>query len=76
MDCSSPGFSVHSFLARIMERVAISYSRGSFPPRDRTRSPAWQPDSLPLNDLENPCAAAAAAAAAKSLQLCLTLSDP
>ena len=36
-DCSSPGSSVHGiFLARILECVAISSSRGSFQTRDRT----------------------------------------
>jgi len=35
MDCSLPGFSVHGiFQARIQEWVAISFSRGSSPPRD------------------------------------------
>ena len=39
MDCSSPGFSVHGiFQARILEWVAISFSRGSSQPRDQT---AW-----------------------------------
>ena len=34
-DCSSPGSSVHGiFLARILECVAISSSRGSSQPRD------------------------------------------
>ena len=34
MDCSPPGFSVHGILqARILERVAISFSRGIFPSR-------------------------------------------
>ena len=34
MDCSPPGSSVHGISqARILERVAISYSRGSSPPR-------------------------------------------
>ena len=38
MDCSSPASSVHGvLLARILEWDAISYSRGSFQPRDR----AW-----------------------------------
>ena len=38
MDCSSPGFSVHGILqARILKRVAISYSRGSSQPRNWTR---------------------------------------
>ena len=37
MDCSQPGSSVHGiFQARILELVAISYSRGSSWPRDRT----------------------------------------
>ena len=37
MDSSPPGFSVHETLqAQILEWVAISYSRGSFQPRDRT----------------------------------------
>ena len=38
MDCSLPGFSVHGiFQARVLEWVAISFSRGSSRPRDRTR---------------------------------------
>ena len=37
MDCSLPGFSVHgTFQTRILEWVAISFSRGSSQPRDRT----------------------------------------
>ena len=37
MDCSPPGSSVHGSLqARILEWVAISFSRGSSQPRDRT----------------------------------------
>ena len=37
MDCSPPGFSVHGISqARIVEWVAISYSRGSSPTRDQT----------------------------------------
>ena len=37
MDCSLPGSSVHGIpQARIPEWVAISYSRGSSPPRDQT----------------------------------------
>ena len=37
MDCSPPGSSVHGILqARILEWVAISFSRGSSPPRNRT----------------------------------------
>ena len=38
MDCSPPGFSIHGvFQARILEWIAVSFSRGSFPPRDRTQ---------------------------------------
>ena len=38
MDSRQPGSSVHRiFQARIMEWVAISFSRGSSQPRDRTR---------------------------------------
>ena len=37
MDCSSPGSSVHKILqARILEWVAIPFSRGTFQPRDQT----------------------------------------
>ena len=37
MECSPPGSSVHGiFQARIVERVAISFSRGSSQPRDQT----------------------------------------
>ena len=37
MDCSPPGSSVRGILqARILEWVAISFSRGSPQPRDRT----------------------------------------
>ena len=38
MDCSPPGSSVHGILqAIILEWVAISFSRGSSQPRDRTQ---------------------------------------
>ena len=37
MDCSPPGSSTHGiFQARILEWIAISYSRGSFQPKDPT----------------------------------------
>ena len=40
MDCSLPGSSVHGiFQARILEWAAISSSRGSSRPRDRTCTP-------------------------------------
>ena len=38
VDCSPPGYSVHGILqARILEWIAISFSRGSSRPRDRTQ---------------------------------------
>ena len=41
MDCSPPGSSIHGiFQVRILEWIAISYSRGSAWPRDRTHV-AW-----------------------------------
>ena len=50
MDCSPPGSSVHGiFQARMLEQVAISYSRGFSWPKDRNWSLLdWQADSLPL----------------------------
>ena len=49
MDWSLPGYSVQGILqARILEWVAISFSRGSIPdPGIEPRSPALQTDSLP-----------------------------
>ena len=38
MDCSPPGSSVHGILqARVLEWVAISFSRGTSRPRDQTQ---------------------------------------
>ena len=40
MDCSLPASSIHGILqARILEWVAIPFSRGSFWPRDQTQVP-------------------------------------
>ena len=48
MDCSLPGSSVHGiFQARILEWVAISFSRGSSQPRIETGSPTLQAMLLP-----------------------------
>ena len=48
MDCSPPGSSVHGTLqARILEWVAISFSRGSSWLRDRTQVSYTAGDSLP-----------------------------
>ena len=50
MHCSLPGSSVQGILqARILEWVAISFSRGSSRPGNRTGSPALQADSLPTD---------------------------
>ena len=55
MDCSPPDSSAHGTVqARILEWVAISFSRGSSQPRDRTRISCmhllhWQVGSLPLS---------------------------
>ena len=54
MDCSLPGSSIlgTSLQARILEWVAIPFSKGSSP-GITPRSPAMQADSLPSELLEN-----------------------
>ena len=57
IDCSLPGSAVHEiFQVRILEQIAISYSRGSFPPRDKTQDLFyllhWCMGSLSLCHLE------------------------
>ena len=48
MDCSLRVSSVHGIIpARILEWVAVSFSRGSSQPRDVVQSPSLQVDSLP-----------------------------
>ena len=48
MDCSLPGSSVHGILqARILDSVAIPFSRGSSQSRDEPSSPALHADSVP-----------------------------
>ena len=72
MDCSPPGFSIHGvFRARILEWVAISFSRGSFPPRGRTQVSRIEGRCFTLWEWEYH-----SIAAAKSLQSCPTLCDP
>ena len=47
MDCSLPGPSIHGILqARILQWVAISFSRGSSYPGIEPRSPSLQADAL------------------------------
>ena len=49
MDCSLPGSSVHRILqARILERVAIPFSRESSDPGMKPRSPPVQADSFTI----------------------------
>ena len=62
LDCSLPGSSVHGiFQARILEWIAISSSRGSSGPRDRTCVPCISCIAggffffLPLSHGESPC---------------------
>ena len=70
MDYNPPGSSVHEISqARILEWVAISFSRGSSQPRDQTS--ISRIGRQVLYHL-----ATAAAAAAQSLQSCPTLCDP
>ena len=48
LDCSPPGSSVHGILqGKILEWVAILFSRRSSQPRDQTQSPVLQAASLP-----------------------------
>ena len=58
MDCTLPGFSVHGILqARILEWVAVSFSRGSSSPGIKPESPAssaLQVASLPLSHQGSP----------------------
>jgi len=50
VDCSPPGSTVHGiFQARVLEWVAVSYSKGSLNPEFKPWSPALQADSLPLS---------------------------
>ena len=55
MECNSPGVFVHGILqVRILEWVAIPFSRGFPDPGNEPRSPALQVDSLPLSHLWSP----------------------
>ena len=71
MDSSSPCSSVHrTSQVRILERVAISFSRGSSLPRDRTHIyPYWQANSSSLRHQR-------IFSSVQSLSHCPTLCDP
>ena len=54
MDCSPLGSSVHgTYWAKMLEWVAISFSRGSCRPRDWTQVSCSAGDSLPVNHQES-----------------------
>ena len=56
MDCSLPSSSVHGILqARVLEWVAISFSRDLPHVGSEPRSPTLQADSLPTEPLGKPC---------------------
>jgi len=81
MDCVQSGSYIHGiFQARILEYVAISFSRGPSRPRDWTQVSTLQADSLQSEPPENPTTTTTTTTTAttttKSLQLCLTLCDP
>ena len=55
MVCSLPGSSVHGILqARVLKWVAIPFSKGSSPPRDRTWVSCIAGDTLPCTHLYHP----------------------
>ena len=55
MDCSLPGYSIHGiFQARILEWVAISFTRGSSQPKDQTCVSCIGRWTLPLSHLGSP----------------------
>ena len=76
--CILSGSSVHGISqVRMLEWVAIYFSRGSSQPRDGTHVSCIGRQILyHWANRETPCNQSVAAAAAKSLQPCLTLCDP
>ena len=77
MDCSPPGSSVHDILqARVLEWIAISFSRGSSLPRDQTRVSCIAGRCFTIWATREAHLVHSAAAAAQSLQSSLTLCDP
>ena len=53
--CDPMDYTVHGILqARILEWVAVPFSRGSYQPRIEPRSPALQADSLPAEPQGKP----------------------
>ena len=53
--CDPLDYTVHGILqARILEWVAVAFSRGSSQPRDGTQAPTLQADSLPAEPQGKP----------------------
>ena len=76
VDCSLPGSFVHGILqARILEWVAISFSRGSSRPKDQTRSPALEAGVLTSEPPGKPIRHYSVQFSSVA-QSCLTLCDP
>ena len=78
MDCCLPGSSVHRiFQARISEWVVISFSRGSFRPRDRTHVSCSAGRFFTTGPPEKPILITFSSVQFISVaQSCLTLCDP
>ena len=77
MDCSLSGSSVHGiFQARVLEWIAISFSRGSSQTRKQNRVSCIAGRGFYRLSHQGSPKHHAAAAAAKSLQSCPTLCDP
>ena len=77
MDYSLLGSLIHGILqARILEWVAISFSRGASQPRDQTWVSHIARQTLSFLSQQGSPITSFAAAAAKSLQSCSTLCDP
>ena len=79
IDCSLPGYSVHVILpVRILEWVAMPFSRGSSWPRDQNciSCNSCIADSFFTTEPLGKSKFCLAAAAAKSLQSCPTLCNP
>ena len=72
IDCNLPGSSVHGiFQIRILEWVAIPFSRGSSRPKDQTWVSCTAGDSLPSESPGKPKVKKVLV-----VQSCLTLCDP
>ena len=77
MDYGPPGFSVHGISqARILEQVAIFFSRGSSQPRDRACISCIAAGFFFVEPCENPSKSFSMKVKIKVVQSCLTLYDP